>query len=166
MTLLVTGSIYAIQGAAASNDDVIAGQIAYVDTPTGSGTMVTGAVNGGFPGNYATVSAGETGSDMVGIQVAATGVIEDNDAVAAQAVIVGVPVVFGGEGAVDSGYVYTEAGNSVTGAGAAEADITTTVEDQESRCNFRSICRFQCYCRRVLRSMIRISRDRPELYRR
>ena len=126
-----TGSIYAAQGAAASNDDVIAGQIAYVDTPTGSGTIVTSAVNGGYPYNYATVTAYEEGSDLFGIQVAATGLIEDNDAVAAQAVIVGVPVVFGGEGAVDNGYVYTEAGNGLTGAGAAETDITTTVEDQK-----------------------------------
>ena len=128
---LGTGSIEAAQGAAASNDDVIAAQIAYVDTPTGSGILVAGSQNSDFPSNHATVTAYEEGSDLFGIQGAATGLIEDNDAVAAQAVIVGVPIVFGGEGAVDYGYTYTEAGNSLTGIGEAWAAVGTEAYDQK-----------------------------------
>ena len=128
---LGTGSIEAAQGALASNDDVIAAQIAYVDTPTGSGILVAGSQNGDFPSNHATVTAYEEGSDLFGIQGAATGLIEDNDAVAAQAVIVGVPIVFGGEGAVDYGYTYTEAGNGLTGIGEAWAAVGTEANDQK-----------------------------------
>ena len=107
------GEILAAQGAIGSNTDVIGGQIAYVDTPTGSGSIETDVENGDFPGHYVDVVAGETGGDLFGIQAGATGVFDNNDAIAGQAVIVGVPIIFGGEGGVTTGYTETEAGNSL-----------------------------------------------------
>ena len=109
----VNGEILAAQGAIGSNFDVIGGQIAYVDTPTGSGEIELEVESGDWPGHYVEVEAGETGGDLFGIQAGATGVFEDNDAIAGQAVIVGVPIIFGGEGGVTTGYTETEAGNGL-----------------------------------------------------